>query len=188
MSRPGRGNLGADGQGDPSSSQPVNLNALFNAQPDATGEELKRIESILNFVAWISKSDFLHSQQLEPTVGEPLADCPPTVEKQGIKGLSVYTALFDNTDMETYSCKLCSHTVKDVLEDAITHQRVAHFRHYPYQCSGAQIQWYASLCPLYEFVSNYFDSADNASQAKRRRKDTSSIPGTRPGRQRRSVT
>jgi hypothetical protein len=33
------------------------------------------------------------------------------------------------------------------LEDAITHLRVHHFRHYPYHCLPTQAQWYVSFSP-----------------------------------------
>ena len=119
---------------------------------NATEEELNRIEFTVDLVAWIFNSNFLRSQQREPLVGD--ATCPLTVEQGGIKGQSVYTALFDNDDRQIYSCKMCSHIVKDDLEGAITHQR-DHFRHCPFQCSGTQA-WYVSFSLLYESVSRTF--------------------------------
>lgn len=108
---------------------------------DAKGEELKGIDFTVDFVAWILRSDFYRLQQPEPMVGHQLANCPQShnVEERGIKGQSVYTALFDNADMETFTCRMCRHKVKYDLELAITHQRV-HFHHSPYQCSGTQTQ------------------------------------------------
>ena len=140
---------------------------------------------IVEFVGWISRSDFFRLQRPEPTVGGPQADYPDAVEEHGIKGRSVYTAIFHNLDMEIFTCKLCSYEVKGELEDAIIHQRVAHFRHYPYQCSGTQTQWYASCSPFFGSVSrSHFNSAGCASQAKQRWRSIKPLPGTRSGLQR----
>ena len=65
----------------------------------------------------------------------------------GIKGQSVYTALFHHYDMATFACKLCSHMVEDDLEAAICHQRTEHFSHYPYRCTATHTQWYVSFAP-----------------------------------------
>jgi len=150
------------------SGPPVDLNALFLArQLDATEEELREIEFIVDFVKWISASEFLRLQLQEPLVGDPSTNCPPAVERQGIKGHSVYSALFHHLDMETFSCKMCDHSVKDDLEDAIAHQRV-HFQHYPYQCLPQQIQWYVPvLLPCGSVLIIHFDSARSALQIKR---------------------
>jgi len=71
-------------------------------------------------------------------VGASAESCPAAVEELGIKGLSVYTTLFHHLDMEMFACKLCSHTVEGNLEDAIAHQRIDHFGHYPYRCPAPQ--------------------------------------------------
>jgi len=107
---------------------------------EATGEEVQPIGFIKDFSSWISHSEFLRLQQPEPMVGGTSADYPPSVEDHGIKGKSVYTALFDHLDMDTFTCKLCSHIVND-LEEAITHQRSDHFNHYPYRCPAPHTQW-----------------------------------------------
>jgi hypothetical protein len=62
----------------------------------------------------------------EPIVGG-LADYPEYADHFGIRGQSVYTALFHHSDMETFACKICTHTVLDDFEAAIIHQRVHHF-------------------------------------------------------------
>jgi len=112
-------------------SQLVDLSALFIARLDATGEELERIELIIDFVEWILQSGLLGSQQPEPRIGDPPGNYPrpfpEQLEAQGIRGQSIYTVLFQHLDMETFTCKICDHTVMGQLEDAITHQRVAHF-------------------------------------------------------------
>ena len=133
-----------------SSSQ---LKALCYAALNATEEQLKQIDFIMDFIAWIYNSNFLRSQQQELLVGD--ANCPLTVAQGGIRGQSVYTALFDHVDMQIFSCKLCPHIVKDDLEGAITHQR-HHFRHRPFQCSGTQARWYVSISPVYESVLRIF--------------------------------
>ena len=125
---------------------------LIDAYLNASGEELKRIESTVDLIAWIHNSNFLRSQQREPLVGD--GNCPSGVEQVGIKGQSAYTALFDNDDRQIYSCKMCPHMTKDDLEGAITHLR-NHFRHCPFQCSGTQA-WYVSFSLLYESVSRTF--------------------------------
>ena len=107
---------------------------------EATGDAVQRIDFLVDFISWISRSNFLLNQQPEPIVGDPLAIYPASVEKYGIKGQSVFTALFANLDMETFKCKLCSHKVDD-LEAAITHQRLDHFGHNPYQCPSNNAQW-----------------------------------------------
>ena len=106
------------------------------------GKKLGQISSILDFIAWITQSDFLRFQELEPIVGDPPTNYPEAVDALGIRGQSVYTALFHNFDWLEFTCKICAHSVKNVLEDAITHQRVAHFGHYPYRCLTTQTQWY----------------------------------------------
>jgi len=116
----------------------VDVNALVHNHLEAAGEEIKIIDFILDFVAWISNSDFLRLQLPEPKVGDR-SNYPAAVEDHGIKGQSVYTALFGNLDMHTFTCKICPHVVELELEDAITHQRV-HFHHYPYQCPMTHIQ------------------------------------------------
>jgi len=158
----------------------VDWKALFDARLEATGEELKQIDLIVDFIEWISESEFLRSQQPEPLVGGSSSNCPPTVEQQGIKGHSIYTALFHHLDMEIFSCKLCPHVVKEDFELAILHQRVVHFDHYPYQCSTTQYQWYVPfLLPCGSVSSIHFDSAGYALQTKRGWSNTSSPWDTR---------
>jgi len=48
----------------------VDVNALVHNHLEAAGEEIKIIDFILDFVAWISNSDFLRLQQPEPKVGD----------------------------------------------------------------------------------------------------------------------
>lgn len=174
----------------PSGSQSLNINALFNAELAAMGEELERIRTILSFVEWISKSDFLRHQQREPMVGDLLEmdSFPKRLEAQGIRGLSTYTALFNHVDMQIFTCKICGHVVSGEPEDAITHQRAVHFGHYPYRCS--QTQWYVSFLLSRAPVSriHFVDSARCASQTKRQWWYTRMPLGTSPTRQRRSVT
>jgi len=69
------------------------------------------------------------------------------MESLGIRGQSVYTALFHHLDMETFTCKLCAHKDGE-LEDAITHQRVAHFRHYPYTGTYKILTPFQNLGPV----------------------------------------
>jgi hypothetical protein len=57
--------------------------ALFNAHLDATGEELEQIKFIVDFIEWISQSDFLRFQQLEPIVGDPSTTIPPLWRNMG---------------------------------------------------------------------------------------------------------
>ena len=113
------------------SPQGIGLKALLPARFDLSREDDETTEFIVDFISWISKSDFLRLQQPEPTVGDREASYPAAVDTYGIKGQSVYTALFHHLDMETFTCKLCGHTVMDSLEDAIIHQRAVHFAHYP---------------------------------------------------------
>jgi hypothetical protein len=125
----------------PSGSQATDWKISAPGQLEAMGQKLDQIGFILDIIVWILHSDFLRLQLLEPIVGDLLANYPPSVEQYGIKGQSVYTALFNNIDMEMFTCKLCPYKVKDSLDDAITHHRV-HFAHHPYLCSGTQSQWY----------------------------------------------
>lgn len=128
----------------PSGSQ-VDLLALFNDWLESTGEEVLQMNFIADFIRWISVENFYRLQQPEPVVGGPSSTYPPAVEKQGIKGQSVYTALFHHVDMETFTCKICRHIVETNLEDAIAHQRNNHFYHYPYQCLPNHADWYVLL-------------------------------------------
>jgi len=149
----------------------VDLKALFNAR----GKTIKQIDLIVDFVEWISKSDFLRLQLPEPVIGDPSINCPSAMEEQGIKGQSVYTALFHHLDMETFSCKLCPHVVKDDLELSILHQRL-HFDHYPYQCLTTQTKWYVPFLLSCGSVSSiHSDSAGSALQIKRGWRNTSSL-------------
>ena len=110
-------------------------------------EEIQATDAIVTFISWIAKADFLRLQQPEPTVGHPTADYPTEVDMLGIRGQSVYTALFHHQDMETFTCGICGHVVEFNLEDAIAHQRKAHFNHYPYQCTPNHTLWYVSFAP-----------------------------------------
>ena len=164
----------------PSGSQLIDLNALFIDHN--VGEEVERIELIVNFVDWISQSDFLRLQQPEPMVGDPprnlLRPFPGSLEAQGIRGLSIYTALFHHLDMQRFTCKICGHIVNDRLEDAITHQRATHFHHYPYRCP--QAQWYVYFLLSRRPISrSHFHSACCPSQTKPHWKHTSSPLRTR---------
>jgi len=60
----------------------------------------------------------------EPVIG---LDCPLEADLLGIKGMTVLTAFFDHSNMEKYTCYVCSH-VSSNLSGAINHQRIA--RHY----------------------------------------------------------
>jgi len=154
------------------------LNYLLNTRLEASAEALRQIDLIIDFVEWISKSDFLRLQLREPIIGDTSTDYPPAMEQQGIKGHSIYTALFYHLDMEIFSCKMCDHSVED-LEDAITHQRV-HFHHYPYQCLPHQIQWYvAFLLPCGSVSIIHFDSAGSALQIERGWRNISPLLDTR---------
>jgi len=134
----------------------VDLKALFDAQLEATGKEVQRIGFLVDFVGWISRSDFLSLQQPEPVVGDSSLIAPAAVEEHGIRGQSVYTCLFHHLCMETFTCKFCSH-IEENLEDAIIHQRSAHFQHYPYLCSPTHAQCgrrFASETRLVEHQNN----------------------------------
>ena len=77
-----------------------------------------------------------------------------SIEKHGIKGQSVYTTFFNHLDMETFTCKISHHLVKGYLEDAITHQRIARFGHYPFQCLPSH--WYAPFSFPWVRIKNTF--------------------------------
>jgi hypothetical protein len=124
----------------------VALGALIHARLEVTGQKIAHIDFLVDFIYWISGSDFLRFDLPEPTIGYSSTKYPAAVEVYGIKGQSVYTALFHHLDMETFSCRLCPHKVDD-LEDAITHQRVDHFGHHPYLCVGTHSQWYVCFSP-----------------------------------------
>ena len=66
---------------------------------------------------------------------------PSLVDDYGLKGQSIYTALFEHLDMETFVCGGCGHTVDEDLEGAITHQRIVHFLHEPYRCHALNDTW-----------------------------------------------
>jgi len=108
----------------------------------AAGGEVEMIHSIINFISWIARSDFLRLQQPEPIIGSSEI-YPAAVDILGIKGKSVYTALFYHEDMETFTCRICGHLVMFHLEEAVIHQR-DHFTHYPYQCLPTHTQWRVS--------------------------------------------
>ena len=101
----------------------------------------------IDLILWISRADFLRLQQPEPIIGESV-NYHAAADMLGIRGQSVYTALFHHEDMETFTCRLCGHVVMESLEDAVTHQR-AHFHHHPYQCLGTHAKWYASFAPSF---------------------------------------
>jgi len=133
-------------EGHPSGSD--NLREVFNLddQLEEIGEAAKQIDFIADFVLWITESDFLRLQELEPIVGgPPPTNYPPAVDALGIRGQSVYTALFHHLDMERFTCKICAQRAEGELEDAITHQRITHFHHYPYRCLPTLTQWYVSF-------------------------------------------
>jgi len=119
----------------------VDLKTLPHTRLEATREKIQRIDFIVDFISWISRSKFLQLQQPEPIVGEPSANYPAAVEEHGIKGQSIYTVLIDRPAMETFTCKFCPQIVEDNLEDAIAHQRSDHFGHYPYRCPAPHTQW-----------------------------------------------
>ena len=121
---------------------PVNLLTLFNDWLKSSGKEVLQINFVVDFIHWISVQGFYLLQQPEPVVGGPSLNYPSAVDEQGIKGQSIYTALFDHVDMETFTCKICRHIVDTNLEDAIAHQRENHFYHYPYQCLPNHADWY----------------------------------------------
>ncbi len=144
------------------------MQALFEARLKATDEEIKQIDFLVDFIYWISHSNFRRHQQPEPEVGDPSSTVPAAVEGQGIKGQSVYTSLFHHLDMERFTCKLCHHIVEENLEDAITHQRIAHFGHYPYQCLPNHTPWYVPFSlPVGQNQECIFDSAGSGSRVKR---------------------
>ena len=157
----------------------VDLKSLFDAQLEGTGEEVPQINFIIDFIDWILRQDFLCLQQPEPVVGGPLSTYPPAVENHGIKGQSVYTALFHHIDMKAFICKVCRH-VEENLEDAVIHQRIAHFHHYPYQCLPVHTSWYVPFFPpMGQNQECNFDSAGNDSQVKRGWWNTSTIMDTK---------
>lgn len=118
--------------------KPVDLIALFHARLEVTGQKVKTAGLIKGIITWVLASDFLRDQLLEPIVGG-LVETPEGVEVFGIKGQSVYTALFDYVDGRTLTCKICGHEAGR-LEDAVGHQR-DHFVHYPYRCTATHAQW-----------------------------------------------
>jgi hypothetical protein len=133
-------------------------------KPEATGQTVEDINPISEIIDWISKSDFLRFQQLEPRIGDP-SGYPHFVDNHGVKGLSIYTALI-HLDKEMLTCKLCSYAVEGSLEAAVIHQRVAHFNHHPYQCV---MHWYVSFAPsLWVTLTNTirFSGLRFASQAQ----------------------
>ena len=159
------------------------MKALFDARLKAAGKAIKEIDLMVDFVEWITKSDFLRLQLPEPLIGDPSTDCPRAVEEQGIKGLSVYSVLFRDPDRDDFTCKFCPHVVKDDFELAILHQRVVHFHHYPYQCLTTQTQWYVPFLLSCGSVSSiYSDSAGSALQIKRGWSNTSTTWDTRRNR------
>ena len=142
----------------PSGPQATGPNTLIHtrAKLEATGQKIQNIAFIVDIVFWITNSEFLRLQQPEPMVGEATADYPVAVDIHGIKGESIYTALFNYIDMEVFTCKLCDYAVKDSLEDAVTHQRAAHFDHRPYRCTGSHTQWYVYSPSLRVRLKNTF--------------------------------
>ena len=129
----------------------IDLKGLMEMWFNTPEEKLQQTDAIVTFISWIAGADFLRLQQPEPTLGQPTADYPGTVDILGIRGQSVYTALFHHEDMETFTCRICHYVVEFNLEDAITHQRKAHFNHYPYQCTPNHTPWYVSFA-LSEYV------------------------------------
>ena len=109
--------------------------------PSTSLESLERKVDHLQISLWIVGSDFLRNQLLEPIVGGALMNYPSLVDDYGLKGQSIYTALFDHLDMETFVCWRCGHTVEEDLEGAISHQRIVHFLHEPYRCHALNGTW-----------------------------------------------
>ena len=66
---------------------------------------------------------------------------PSIIDDYGLKGQSIYTALFDHLDMETFVCWECGHTVEGDFDVAIVHQRAVHFQHEPYRCHALNGEW-----------------------------------------------
>jgi hypothetical protein len=63
---------------------------------------------------------YLQTNQ-EPTIGS--LDNPfAFVDSLGIRGVSVLSAFFEYTDMETFTCTFCGDT-QTTIEDAVAHQR-----------------------------------------------------------------
>ena len=100
---------------------------FFKAKLNAIEEETRELDCTVYFVSWVLMSDFFRLQLPELFIGEPLANYPAPVETAGIKGESVYTALFRHIDMKIFTCKTCGHIVMDSLQDTVTHQRAVHF-------------------------------------------------------------
>ena len=137
-------NKSRSGQGETHSAQvPASEDAVRLRELLVWGDEESNF--IVDFVIWVTESNFLRLQELEPIVGDPPTNYPEAVDALGIRGQSIYTALIDHVDLEVFTCKICAHKVENELEDAITHQRVTHFRHYPYRCLTTQTQWYVSF-------------------------------------------
>ena len=67
-------------------------------------------------------SDYLAAHP-EPIIGS--IDNPfPSLDKYGVKGLSVLSIFFDHLDADTFTCYLCSDK-RDSIDDALDHQRTA---------------------------------------------------------------
>ena len=67
-------------------------------------------------------SDYLETHP-EPIIGS--IDNPfPSLDKYGIKGVSILSIFFDNLDADTFTCHLCNDK-RDSINDALEHQRTA---------------------------------------------------------------
>lgn len=73
--------------------------ALFLVILEAMGQEIRTIEFIRDFVAWIPTSDLLRFRLSEPIIGG-LAEYPADAEMLGIKTQPVYTASICHLDVE----------------------------------------------------------------------------------------
>ena len=123
----------------PISSTTIPPTTISSALPSL--EAFKRKADLLKITIWIFASDFLRLQLLEPIVGDAPMGYPSIIDDYGVKGQSIYTALFDHLDMETFVCWECGHTVEEDLEVAIVHQRAVHFQHKPYRCHALNGEW-----------------------------------------------
>jgi len=97
-----------------SSSMNTRGNPSRNTVNETLDQPLRKIGE------WLSKHEYLNTGQ-EPIIGQ---GCPLEADLLGIKGLTVFTAFFDHTDMATFTCYVCSKISYD-LDDAIRHQRRA---------------------------------------------------------------
>lgn len=92
---------------------------------------------------WITSSPWLEANVVEPLVGSQ--ESSRLVDQYGVRGLSCYSALAERRDDGTFGCgqERCMHFSVRTMEGAITHQRVHHYYHTPYECSlsVAGLRW-----------------------------------------------